>query len=1055
MTYHTGRRPKGARFAGWQKWAGWQRYAGRALGAVLVAACVLAGVPPALAEEPRAADGPTGVDAPVLPTIIADPDQPHIDLTRAVVRVPADAAPALAGAPALRPNGDEEAFAKVWTVFAVQNPLDRPQQRILVFARSALWGSGLVRIRGGLSRLGAWRAVPDTVAAPKVMQHAAPWRPADMRYTLTLPPGAVASFAIPFGSAAATPVQLWQPAALASADAGRAAFAGVLVGALAIAFAVFAARWVAMLPAATARLAAGRTGRVATAHQPVRLAALLTGAALAYELAAQGFLAAAFGWSVDWDVRIGAALLAVAAGAAALVLAAERIRALAPVYQKAARSVSAAALAVAVLAVLVPDIGFPLVRLLAGAVALGGGVALTVGAGRGKRSTPATRELRTGWILIAVAAVLAAAASIGITPRSPAVALIIHALACLGVVVVAYALTGPLFLMARRQAAPLSAVSAHSASAHVARDAVASEAGPGPPAGLDAAVIRADQRNALALAAAREAVWDLDVTTGMLYVDPSLEAHLGLVPGALCGRLETWMARVDRADRRYVAQVLDDHVLRGAGTFTLDMRLQHADATQGSLWLELKATCFAHGDASAGASRCVGTISDITQRRDEQAGLLRETVHDPLTGLANRALFSDRLERACRRALASHERIALVLADLDRFKSVNESLGHSAADMVLQALAKRLTTLMAPEDTLARIDGDTFAMIVAGWSDEAGPMDIAQLVHEAIAQPMEVSGREVFPTASIGVAIREPHHESGEALLGEADIALRLAKRQGGVIRQFHADMRSAGDDLATESGLRRALERGEIHLVYQPIMALDGGRLAGFEALIRWHHPTRGVIAPEEFVPLAERTGMIIDLGGFVLDRAADDLAQWQRDFPQTPALFSSVNVSSRQLLDDLPERVSAVLARAAVVPGSLRLEVTESLLMADLDHAAGILSALKDTGVKLALDDFGTGYASLSYLQRFAFDVVKIDKSFVQGLAAADASGSGDDAIIRSVVALARDLKLEVVAEGIEDEVTRDRLQSLGCTYGQGYLFGQPMEADAAHDFIARHSV
>ncbi|MEQ8747290.1 GGDEF and EAL domain-containing protein [Pyruvatibacter sp.] len=1000
-------------------------------------------------SEPDAPAHVLNGDKQAVPVVVVDPAQPQVDLTSVVVTLRADREALLPDGTALVLSDDEVPFARVWKVIALQNNTDETQQRIVSIDRSAVWGAGIAPVRSGLSQLGAWRAASDASQdlAPQPIVNSARARAGEMRYLLTLPPDTTASFAIPFGSAAETPVQMWRADTLAAADAGRAAFSGLVIGALAIAFAFFAAQWAGQATSLTrAGTSAGSGVGSGAGSGALRLAALLTSAALAYELSAQGFFAAAFGWSAAWDARLGGVLLALATAAAAHVLAAERIRALSPDRERLARLAGWVALAAGLLVLVAPSVGLPFARLVAFAVALGGLAALTAGRGGDDDAqvpTPAAGELRAGWALLAITALLAALSSQGFMPRSPAVDMILHALAILGVLVVAYALAGPVAVSVARTAARRSLALGRGATGIApAREQHLP----------DETAIRAEQRNALALAGASEAVWDLDVASGTLYVDPSLEAHLGLVPGSLCGRLETWMARVDRDDRRMVSQVLDENVALGNATFSLDMRLAHADPAQGSRWLELKATCFAGDDGSA--RRCVGTVGDITQRREEQAGLVRETLHDPLTGLANRPLFTDRLNRACRRARGTHERIALVLADLDRFKTVNESLGHAAADTVLAALAQRLSALIAPEDTLARIDGDTFALLIAGWSDDTGPADIAELVREAIAQPLEVSGREIFPTVSVGFTLREPHHESGEALLGEADIALRLAKRQGDTVQQYHPDMRPAADELATESGLRRALERGEIHLAYQPIMELATGRLAGFEALIRWHHPTRGIISPDDFVPLAERTGMIVPLGSFVLDRAAEDLAVWQRDFPQTPPLFSSVNVSSRQLLDDLPGKVAAVLERCALAPGSLRLEVTESLVMDDPHHAERILSALRDTGVKLALDDFGTGYSSLSYLQQFPFDVVKIDKSFVQriGDAAVSTPAGGDGAIVRSVLSLASELELDVVAEGIEDDAARAQLQALGCTYGQGYLFGQPMEASAAHDFIAR---
>jgi diguanylate cyclase (GGDEF)-like protein/PAS domain S-box-containing protein len=982
-----------------------------------------------------------------VPVVVVDPAQPQVDLTSVIVNLPADREAVLPGPMPLVMSDAEADFARVWTVFALQNPLEVTQERILSINRTALWASGIAPVRSALSDLGAWRVTPMGQPLPQPVQGGTA-RGGDVRVLLTLPPRTTATFAIPFGATAPTPVTLWKPEALTAAEAGRASFAGLIVGGLAIAFAFFAAQWAQHL--ATHLRSSDSSFSGIAGHGTVWQATLLTGSALAYELAAQGYLGGTFGWSGGWDARTTAIMLALATGAAAHVLATERIRALSPDREQLARLAGWVALPAALLVLVLPSMGIPFVRLVAFSVALGGVAALTAGRSAddsvSPRLTPAAGELRAGWALIALAAILAALASQGFMPRSPAVEMIIHALGVLGILIAAYALAGPSTINAARLAArkSMAAGQRQGAGASSANAPTRMET---PELKVpDATAIRAEQRSALALAGSGEAVWDLDVTSGMLYVDPSLEAHLGLVPGSLCGRLETWMARVHRDDRRHVSEVLDENVELGNASFSLEMRLEHADAGQGNRWLELRATCFA-GEAGF-ARRVVGTVADITERHEAQAGLMRETLHDPLTGLANRPLFVDRLHRACIRAQNTHERIALVLADLDRFKQVNESLGHEMADTVLAALAQRLRALIAPEDTLARIDGDTFAMLVAGWSDDTGPADIARMVQEAIAQPLEVAGREVFPTASVGFTVREPHHDRGETLLGEADLALRLAKREGDTILEFRPDMRPVDDELATESGLRRALERGEIRLVYQPIVELASGQLAGFEALVRWRHPERGLISPDDFVPVAERSDLIIDIGSHVLDQAASDLATWQEDFPQQPPLFVSVNVSSRQLLDDLPGRVGALLEHQDLAPGSLRLEITESLVMNNPDMAARVLAEIRAFGVKLALDDFGTGYSSLSYLQRFPFDVVKIDKSFVQAMAQTEEP----DAIVSSVLNLADGLRLSVVAEGIEDEDVRQRLQSLGCSYGQGFLFGQPMDVGDAHDFIAR---
>lgn len=549
------------------------------------------------------------------------------------------------------------------------------------------------------------------------------------------------------------------------------------------------------------------------------------------------------------------------------------------------------------------------------------------------------------------------------------------------------------------------------------------------------------ERRALALIGAGDVVWDWDVLRDRIFVSSEAEQVLGLPRGTLLVAPARWLDCLHPSDGDRFRAVLDAVLETRRGRVDEDFRLRDHEGHY--RWFHLRARPVVGSDGEV--IRCVGTLADVTDMRIAQERLLHDAVHDNLTGLPNRELFLDRVSAAMVRAQTDAQiRPSVFVVDVDRFKQVNDSVGLAAGDSMLMTIARRLSRLIEPQDTLARIGGDQFGIILMSQSETDQIAAFADRLRRAIRQPLSFAEREIFLTASIGLAIHDDHYHGREDILNDAELAMYHAKKGGADrIEAFKPSMRaSSGDRLMVESELRRAVERGEIRVFYQPVVRLADQTIAGFEALVRWEHPRRGRISPGEFIAIAEESGVIVELGQAVLQQSCQQLAIWQRDFPSAHPLTMAVNVSSRQLLrQDLAHDVGAVLSATGIDPATLKLEITESLVMENPEFAAQVLVRLRELGVGLSLDDFGTGYSSLSYLQRFPFDTLKIDRAFVHP----DGSGKRP-AILRSIVALAHDLEMDVVAEGAETVSDGLELRQLGCLYAQGYAFGQPMNADHA---------
>ncbi|HEY5074645.1 MAG TPA: EAL domain-containing protein, partial [Pyrinomonadaceae bacterium] len=426
--------------------------------------------------------------------------------------------------------------------------------------------------------------------------------------------------------------------------------------------------------------------------------------------------------------------------------------------------------------------------------------------------------------------------------------------------------------------------------------------------------------------------------------------------------------------------------------------------------------------------------------------------HDALTNLPNRALLAENLKFVIERA-KQHEdyQFAVLFLDLDRFKNVNDSLGHSIGDQLLITMARRLESCIREVDMVARLGGDEFAILLDGIPNQAEATNMAQRIQEKLQSPFNLSGHEVFTTTSIGIAVSATGYDDPENMLRDADTAMYRAKAQGKACYEvFDKGMHThAVYVLQMENDLRRAIEREELRVYYQPIVALENGQLAGFEALIRWQHPERGFINPSDFIPLAEDTGLIVPLGLWILKRACQQLCQWQWQSPANRSLFMSVNLSGKQVAQpDLVENIRDILDETHVDAKHLKLEITESAVMENAEMAARLLKRLKALGVQLSIDDFGTGYSSLSYLHRFPVNTLKIDRSFVGRIGEA----AENIEIVRTVISLAENMGMEVVAEGIETLSQLTQLRKLKCQYGQGYLFSRPVDAQSVSSWISK---
>jgi diguanylate cyclase (GGDEF)-like protein/PAS domain S-box-containing protein len=553
------------------------------------------------------------------------------------------------------------------------------------------------------------------------------------------------------------------------------------------------------------------------------------------------------------------------------------------------------------------------------------------------------------------------------------------------------------------------------------------------------ALRESEARKCAILGSALDAIVDLDDDGRVSEMNPAAERLFGCSSTNLTGRYLADLV-FPASERELQRRELALYFATGQGPL-LNNRVEtvaiRADGSE--LPVELAITHIELG----GRMGFTAFLRDLTESKQVEQELVRLAFHDTLTGLPNRALFTDRLQQAVARAERLQEPLAVMFLDLDNFKVVNDSIGHEAGDRLLVTVAERLRACVRAEDTVARFGGDELAILIEGVADRAEVLAMAERSAELFGTPIRLANRELYVTASIGVALAVPGEDDAEGLLRKADLAMYRAKASGKAQHTIYDQSMNASALERPQLGndLHLAIERGALFLMYQPIVSFETGEITELEALIRWSHPDLGLVSPAQFIPIAEDNGLIIPIGRWVLEEACRQLRSWQRQQPDLPDLVMSVNLSAKQLGDpDLLSEIRRILDETGLNPRYLKLELTETTVMADADSTDTALGDLKALGLGLAIDDFGTGYSSLSYLKRLPINTLKIDRAFVDGLG----TDPQDTAIVRTVIALAKSLHLEVTGEGVETEEQSVQLQQLGCDRGQGYLFARPMTPD-----------
>ena len=551
-----------------------------------------------------------------------------------------------------------------------------------------------------------------------------------------------------------------------------------------------------------------------------------------------------------------------------------------------------------------------------------------------------------------------------------------------------------------------------------------------------------EERYSLAMRASNDGLWDWDLKTNKIYYSDRWKEMLGFNDDEISDTPDEWLSRIHQEDHDRVRASIDAYLEGTTSNFEIEYRIRHFSGDY--LWMMAKG--LAIRTSSGRATRFAGSQTDVSERKSNEEQMIYDALHDTLTSIPNRTLLLDRIRQSLvRRKRYPKTSFAIIFIDLDRFRLVNESLGHIHGDELLQLISARLKETIPIGDTVARLGGDEFSILLQDIDSVRDVEVIAKDIQNSFSKPFFVGDKEVFASASMGIAHSDNNYKTPEEILRDSELAMYRAKR-GGKSQSivFQPQFRQSSlSPIDLDTDLRRALDRDEMELHYQPIISMRDRTISGFEALLRWSHRSRGVISPNEFIPLAEETGLIYDLGQWVLRKACKQIAAWNKSKKKEDQLEISINLSSRQFSDpNLVEGIVENIEKSGFDAEFLKIEITESALMQNAQRSVSMLNQLKDLNIKVCVDDFGTGYSSLSYLHTFPIDTLKIDRSFVHDMS----RNFRNMEIIRTIIMLAHNLKLDVIAEGVETGEQDAQLSALGCQFAQGFYFSRPINSSDA---------
>ena len=550
------------------------------------------------------------------------------------------------------------------------------------------------------------------------------------------------------------------------------------------------------------------------------------------------------------------------------------------------------------------------------------------------------------------------------------------------------------------------------------------------------------ERYSLAMQASNDGLWDWDLKTNKILYSDRWKEMLGFNDDEISDTADEWLSRVHPEDHDRVRASIDAYLEGTTSNFEIEYRIRHF--SDNYLWMMAKGLAIRTSDGRA--TRFAGSQTDVSERKSNEEQMKHDALHDTLTSIPNRTLLLDRIRQSLvRRKRYPKTSFAIIFIDLDRFRLVNESLGHIHGDELLQLISARLKETIPISDTVARLGGDEFSILLQDINSVRDVEVIAKDIQNLFSKPFFLGDREVFASASMGIAHSDNDYKTPEEILRDAELAMYRAKREGksqSIV--FQPQFRQSSlSPIDLDTDLRRALDRDEMELHYQPIISMRDRTISGFEALLRWSHRSRGVISPNEFIPLAEETGLIYDLGQWVLGKACKQIAAWNKSKKKEDQLEISINLSSRQFSDpNLVEGIVENIEKSGFNAEFLKIEITESALMQNAQRSVSMLNQLKDLNIKVCVDDFGTGYSSLSYLHTFPIDTLKIDRSFVHDMS----RNFRNMEIIRTIIMLAHNLKLDVIAEGVETGEQDAQLSALGCQFAQGFYFSRPINSSDA---------